>query len=300
MKLYDFQAKVDNDDTFEKCTDFIEFTKEYLDFIGAGRNMHPNIQADIISAKESHYHFIQYKDDGSHCITRPINTDIFISADGFEKASSMFLSSISDPKAIKDNEELRDNINRVIYTCQQSIGCTLDAFNNPNKARKRNGTLFEVLIRSVISETGVSCTSYDEKIKIRKGNVEPMKFQHDIVLKREDDSVAGIGQIKTSSKDRIDKIFLDKYMYNKLQKTDIPYFAIFLNDVQRSSKNDGAYSVGSTFLPGHFKAYTMALTPLDGVYYLDLRPIMNSDSELLKHIFKFDKFIVEDMWKIIE
>ena len=101
-------------------------------------------------------------------------------------------------------------------------------------------------------------------------------------------------------KDRIDKIFLDKYMYNKLTRTDIPHFAVFLNDVQRASKKDGSYSVNSTFLPGHFKAYTMALAPLDGVYYFDIRPIMENDQELAKRIFKFDKFLVEDMWNMLK
>ena len=101
------------------------------------------------------------------------------------------------------------------------------------------------------------------------------------------------------SKDRIDKIFLNKYMYKKLTKLDIPHFAIFLNDVQRKSQKDGSYSINSTFLPGHFKAYTMALAPLDGVYYFDPRPLMETDSELTQRIFKFDKFLVEDMWRML-
>ncbi len=299
MKLYDFQSKVDDDSALASYDDFIDFTKEYLHFIDAGKMIHPHIQADIVSCKEPKYHFFQYKDDGRNCITRPINMEIFMTAEEFGNAIVEFKKSISDPKSICNNIVLRNNINRVIYTCQQSIGCTLDSFNNPNKARKRNGMLFEKLIRDIISTAGVSCASCDEKVKIPKGRGKEMKFQHDVILIREDDSVAGIGQLKTSSKDRLDKIFLDKYMYKKLTKTDIPHFAIFLNDVQRASKKDGNYSINSTFLPGHFKAYTMALAPLDGVYYFDPRPIMLEDVDLSKHIFKFDKFLVEDMWKML-
>lgn len=297
MKMYDFMGWVEDKHAFESHKDFLKFTKEYLEFVGFGKAQHPNIQAEIISERESNYHFFQYKDDGYYCITRPINTDLFIPADNFDAAASKFLESLDDIRAIKCDADARENINRILYTCQQCVGCTLDAFNNPNKARKRNGSLFEVLIRSVISATGVVCEAGDEKVMLSDG--EKMKFQHDIILKKEDDSVGGIGQLKTSSKDRIDKIFLDKAMYNSLKKIDIPHFAIFLNDVQRASRKDGKYSITSTFLPGHFKAYTMALTPLDGVYYFDYRPNMSKDEWLSRHVFKFDKFIVEDMWEML-
>ncbi len=297
-RLYEFQSKVDNNDDLKSYEDFIDFSRAYLDFIGAGRTSHPNIQAEIIATRNENYHFFQYKDDGGYCITRPVNINLFISADQFDKASVVFKESLKDPRLIADDKSARENINRVIYTCQQCVGCTLDAFNNPNKARKRNGLLFEVLVRSVINAAGITCESYDEVITIDDN--ESMKFQHDLVIKGADDSVGGIGQLKTSSKDRIDKIFLDKYMYEKQTGSEIPHFAIFLNDVQRASQKDGQYSINSTFLPGHFKAYTMALTPLDGVYYFDMLQNMEKDPVLAAQIFKFDKFLVEDMWKMIE
>ncbi|MBR1853645.1 MAG: hypothetical protein IJ794_10990 [Lachnospiraceae bacterium] len=299
MRLYDFMAKVENKDSLTTYQDFLDFTRNYLDFVGLGRDRHPNIQADIISEKESNYHFIQYKDDGSYCVTRPINTDIFVFADDFDDASREFIYSLNHIRDIESDQQARDNINRIIYTCQQCVGCTLDAFNNPNKARKRNGTLFEVLIRDVIRSVGVTCDSGDEYVAI--SDDDQMKFQHDAIIKRSDQTIAGIGQLKTSSKDRIDKIFLDKWMYNSIKDVGIPHFAIFLNDVQRASnRRDGNYCISSTFLPGHFKAYTMALIPLDGVYYFDLRPNMQEDEYLSRRIYKFDKFLVEDMWRLIE
>lgn len=36
----------------------------------------------------------------------------------------------------------------------------------------------------------------------------------------------------------------------------------------------------SLFLPGHFKAYTIKLNSLDGVYYCDIRPNMMRDTLL--------------------
>ena len=297
MNVYRFLDIVDSRDELQTYVDFLNFTRKYLEFVGAGRNTHPDIQAVIVSEKEDNYNFFQYKDDGHHCVTRPINTDIFISADDFDDAARLFIDTLGDVRSIKEDEEARENINRVIYTCQQCVGCTLDAFNNPNKARKRNGLLFEVLIRDVINATGVTCGSGVESIDISNG--ERMNFQHDAIIMSEDDKIAAIGQLKTSSKDRIDKIFLDKAMYNHLKQVDIPHFAVFLNDVQRASHVSGNFRISSTFLPGHFKAYTMALIPLDGVYYFDLRPNMQRDEFLSKCIFKFDKFLVEDMWKFI-
>lgn len=298
MTLYDFMAKVDKDSELRELSDFIRFARDYLDFVGLGNDIHPNIQADIISIKEKNYHFIQYKDDGHNCITRPINTDVFLSLGEFAHASDEFVRIIKEPRAVASDANARDSINKVIYTCQQCIGCTLDAFGNPNKARKRNGLLFEILVKNVIKAAGIHCESYDEKLPLE--GKETMKFQHDLVLMREDSSIGGIGQLKTSSKDRIDKIFMDKYMYNKIIGRDIPHFAVFLNDVQRASRRDGKFSISSTFLPGHFKAYTMALVPLDGVYYFDRRPSFDADEELKARIFKFDKFLVEDMWAMIQ
>lgn len=62
-----------------------------------------------------------------------------------------------------------------------------------------------------------------------------MNYQHDLIIKV-DEITTAIGSVKTSSKDRIDKIFIDKFLYNKLTEKNTPHFAIFLNDVQRKAK----------------------------------------------------------------
>ena len=125
-----------------------------------------------------------------------------------------------------------------------------------------------------------------------------MSYQHDLIIKRQGELMA-IGSVKTSSKDRMDKIFIDKFLHNKLTSKDVPHFAVFLNDVQRNGKEPN-YSTNTTFLTGHFKGYTVKLNPLDGVYYCDLLPIMKSDKIISKHIFTLDNLLVEDIWKFIE
>ena len=67
----------------------------------------------------------------------------------------------------------------------------------------------------------------------------------------------------------------------KLTEKQTPHIAIFLNDVQRkNTKKENEYGINSTFLPGHFKGYTVKLNPLDGVYYCDIRPNMITESIL--------------------
>ncbi|ERF61503.1 hypothetical protein HMPREF0860_2474 [Treponema socranskii subsp. socranskii VPI DR56BR1116 = ATCC 35536] len=300
MTLYSLLEKVENDTTMKGLTWFLDIADEYLNFTNFGEAFTPNIQADIVSQNESNYHFIQYKDDGHHCVTRPINSDIFLKAKEFSTARKIFEYSLPNIKEIKYDTDARKIINQIIYTCQQCIGCTLDALNNSNKAKKKNGSYFEILIRNTVKACGINIDDKDEVVLLPDSK-ETMKFEHDIILLNSENEEKAIGQLKTSSKDRIDKIFLDKYMYNKIKEVDIPHFAIFLNDVQRKeNKNKALYGVNSTFLPGHFKAYTVALNPLDGVYYLDLRPAITKDAFLNEQIRTFDNFLVEDMWKFIK
>ena len=109
-----------------------------------------------------------------------------------------------------------------------------------------------------------------------------------------------IGSVKTSSKDRLSKIFLDKFLYSRMTETALPHIAIFLNDVQRkAARRPNEYSVNGTFLTGHFKAFTVKLNALDGVYYCDPRPIMERDPLLSRHIKTIDALFYEDLWSLL-
>lgn len=110
-----------------------------------------------------------------------------------------------------------------------------------------------------------------------------------------------IGSVKTSSKDRLDKIFVDKFLYSRLTDTALPHIAVFLHDVQRKkTKRENVYGISATFLPGHFKGYTIKLNPLDGVYYCDIRPNMRADPLLEQHIRTIDDLFVTDIWRLLE
>lgn len=290
--LWEIMSWVSQKERFEKIEDYIEFSKYYLEFIST------ELQAEIIAQNENNYRFFQYRRDGEYNITRPVNGDLFLTLSDYEEIAGTFERTLEHICDIKDDELKRKNINNFVYTTQQSIGCALDALpsSKTNTSRKVNGDLFERLMQLIMRRLGFSIDSETLGVKVPNSN-ETMNYQNDIEIKVNGKIVA-IGSVKTSSKDRIDKIFLDKLMYNRLTQTDTPHFAIFLHDVQRAGKEPN-YKVGQTFLTGHFKAYTIGLNPLDGVYYCDLRPVMKSDILLKKHIKSLDYLLCEDIWDYI-
>ena len=203
----------------------------------------------------------------------------------FEKKSDEYLEILKSIKTIdKKDNSIREILNNTTYTVQQSIGAALDALpaGESNKARKLNGDLFENLIRLIINELGIECKAGVVQIPVVVNGKKQfnMSYQHDLIVEN-DGEIKLIGSVKTSSKDRIDKIFIDKFLYNKLTETQTPHIAIFLNDVQRKkTKKENEYGISATFLPGHFKGYTVKLNPLDGVYYCDIRPKMKTENIL--------------------
>jgi hypothetical protein len=284
---------------FTDITDYINFCKAYLEFIGTG------LQAVIVSQNENHYRFYQYKEDGHFNISRPINSRLMYSSNELPLIENDFLRILSAARDLPlDDTANRSVITRGIYTIQQSIGAALDALpaGASNKARKVNGDLFERLVQLLIRTIGIACSTGTVQVPVYlDGQAQfNMSYQHDLLLYKGDE-LKVIGSVKTSSKDRIDKIFMDKFLYCKLTETALPHIAIFLNDVQRKdTKREDVYGINSTFLSGHFKSFTVKLNPLDGVYYCDIRPNMQQDSLLKQHIRTIDHFFCSDLWTLID
>ncbi len=296
MKLKQLVNKAKDKSNFVDLKAFIVFCYEYLNYIT------DNLQATIISQNENHYRFYQYKKEGNFQITRPINSNLMYDAATFAKTSKEFLRVLQTITTInKKDESIRQILNNSTYTIQQSVGSALDGLpaGQSNTARKLNGDLFEHFIRLIIREIGITCYSgvIQVPVIVEGEPVFNMSYQHDLIIEKDND-VKVIGSIKTSSKDRIDKIFIDKFLYNKLTEKDTPHIAIFLNDVQRkNAKKENEYGINSTFLPGHFKGYTVKLNALDGVYYCDIRPNMKTELILKDQIKTFDNLLIDDLWK---
>ncbi|MBI4581337.1 MAG: hypothetical protein HY718_16670 [Planctomycetes bacterium] len=299
MRLSTLVQFASNKANFSKVQHYIDFCQRYLAFISRG------IQAVIVSQNEQQYCFFQYKKDGSYNVTRPINTSLMLDADTADGLTREFLPILRDARSLRTNQAAeRALICNAIYTLQQCIGAALDALpaGQSNQARKINGDLFERLIRLLILEVGVDCMSGSVRIPVVVDGYEQfrMNYQHDLII-RGDGVIKVIGSVKTSSKDRLDKIFMDKFLYCKLTDSGVPHVAIFLNDVQRKrTANPRQYGINATFLPGHFRAYTIKLNPLDGVYYCDIRPNMEEDSFLRGQIRTIDHFFCRDLWEFVE
>jgi len=296
MSLKRIVAHARDKERFTSLNDYITFCKGYLAYI------EDHHQAEIVSLNENHYKFYQYDRSGNFQITRPINTNLIYSAREFARTGKEFIKLLRHAKSRAKDNGAREVLNRTTYTMQQAIGAALDALpaGQSNVARKVNGDLFERLIQLVLAAIGVAnrAGTIQVPVRFRGKELSRMRFQHDLIVER-DNKTKLIGSIKTSSKDRLAKIFIDKFLYWKLTGEKTPHIAIFLNDVQRKGKHP-RYGISATFLPGHFKGYTVKLNPIDGVYYCDMRPNMRSDRVLSKHIKTFDELLVKDVWRLVE
>lgn len=298
MSIKKILTKALDKSNFRSLESYTDFAQEYLNFTSE------HLQAIIVSQNENHYNFYQYDKEGNYQITRPINSNLMYKADTFEIAVKKFAELLPNLKDIKPKLDVeRQIINNVTYTLQQSIGASLDAIEGgkSNFARKINGDLFENLIRLILMESGLPAKAGVVQVPVVIDGEESfrMNYQHDLIIENSAE-IKVIGSIKTSSKDRIDKIFIDKFLFNKLTEKPTPHIAIFLHDVQRkSTKNEGKYGISGTFLPGHFKGYTVKLNPLDGVYYCDIRPNMITENILKDHIKTFDNLLIDDIWNFL-
>jgi hypothetical protein len=299
MSLADLIAYATDKDRFQSVESYIDFCRRYLAFVEHG------LQARIVSQNESHYQFFQYRQEGAYNITRPINSRLMYEAADFDIAARKFKETLLELKdGGRPANDSRENVIQTIYTLQQAIGAALDALpaGRSNQARKINGDLFERLIRLLLIALNVDCVSGTVQVPVRDDDgVELFRssYQHDLLISSEGE-LKVIGSVKTSSKDRIDKVFMDKFLYNRLTDTQTPHIAIFLNDVQRKKgANETKYGISPTFLPGHFKAYTIKLNALDGVYYCDIRPSMLSDAVLARSIKTIDQLFYSDLWSLL-
>jgi hypothetical protein len=217
MTLKRLISRATNKNKFQSISDYVDYCLLYLEFIKT------QLQAVIVSRNENHYRFFQYKKDGSYNVTRPINSNLMLSYEDFEATQSTFLAILNDIRGDESKKQAnRKLLNDFIYTCQQSIGATLDALpsSKSNTARKINGDLFERFIRLIIKEVGVDVTDGTISVPVKINGTEAFKmnYQHDLII-QVDDIPKAIGSVKTSSKDRLDKIFIDKFLYSKLTDT---------------------------------------------------------------------------------
>lgn len=197
----------------------------------------------------------------------------------------------------------KDIIDRTIYTIQQSIGAGLDLLVNENSARKHVGNRFEELIRLIFSEAGISNQKLILQIPYETGEgLKTYKCENDLILSpyhkvKSTSSVLNereiVVSVKTTSKDRMGKMFIDKILLERFVGHPQKVIGIFLNDVQRKQANNISY----TLVSGLFMVYSKFLAKLDGIYYFDPPPNANKKpySDYMK---RFSDLLTTDIKKL--
>jgi len=312
VRLADLQESVQDKSAFGTLDDYLTICRTFLEVVKKTR------PTRIVSTSHPNYIFYQYSEDYGHKITRPLNVDLFIeSISDFKEIFERFVDFLTDLKQyqeaavdLKGRKKYVESkeINKVVYTVQQAIGSIGDSFDNPNQSRKRVGQLFETLVKLIIQGVGLECEPRTINLPIPGYPGYKMSYELDLVFSRNKAIITSetrliqpsevVGSVKTTSKDRIDKVFLDKYLLTRLLGRDIPVIAIFLHDVQRARKGNSIFGINSTFKSNRFLGYTVALNRLDGVYYVDPRPIMEANERLREQIHDFQQFLVKDLWRL--
>ncbi len=281
----------------ESLGEFYNLTSRILDYL-------PNV---LTNYKIKNNYRIYYSESaGTIKYLRPINfSSFYIEKEQFAKQFILFKNTLLKIKNRQSiNLEEKENIDKVLYTIQQSIGISFDLLINANSARKHVGNRFEELIKVVFDEIGI--TNIKTVVKIPYETIEGQKIyrcENDLILSpfpiAKSTSVnlnknEVVVSIKTSSKDRMGKIFIDKILLEKFIGHKQKVIGIFLNDVQRKKTDN----ISFTLVGGLFMVYTKFLTQLDGIYYLDPPPQALANP-FNQYMFKFSKLITEDIYKLL-
>lgn len=278
------------------------------EFRGLTEKILTYLPAVITSYNEKgHYRININEQSGTRKFVRPINMDLFqpdVAAFNREFDLLMqILKSVRDGQRDLSGQNLLI-IDKILYTIQQSIGAGLDLFVNPNSARKHVGNRFEELMKSVFTALGIANSKTVLQIPYpAEDGTKVYKCENDLIISPYESvrSTSGfldgnevIVSIKTTSKDRMGKIFIDKILLEKFVKHPQKVIGIFLNDVQRKDEANISY----TLVSGLFMVYTNFLTQLEGIYYLDPPP--NAGKEpFSQHMKPFSRLITQDVWRLL-
>ncbi len=266
----------------------------------------PNVLSEQVKMKNGYnIHFSQSA--GTIKFIRPINQRLFI------YSPELFKTKLTDFKELveklKDKQEYwtdleKELIDSVLYTIQQSIGAGFDLLANPNSARKHVGNRFEELIRAFFTEIGIANKRTVLQIPYKTDEGEKTyKCENDLILSpfnkvkstgKHLDEKEIVVSIKTTSKDRMGKMFIDKILLERFVNHSQKIIGIFLNDVQRKKDND----ISFTLVSGLFMVYSKFLTELEGIYYLDPPP--NASKEpFTKYMKPFSELVTKDIWYLL-
>lgn len=273
-----------------------------------------NYSSDVISNKVVFNGFTLSSSivAGTEKKIRPINNNLYIfNKNEFNKKYDEFVILLNklrngERNFSKDSYKITDC---VIYTIQQTVGIGFDLLGEANSSRKHVGNRFEELIRLIISELGISNKKIVLNIPYKSGKTfKNYRCEIDIIISpystvrstsKSIDPREVIFSLKTTTKDRMGKIFIDKLLIEKFTESKVKVVGISLNDVQRKTdKTNNTEKISYTFVSNLFMVYTNFLTKLEGYYYIDI-PKSAKTIPFTTHIFPFSNFIFKDIWDML-
>jgi hypothetical protein len=278
--------------------EFAEITMRILDYL-----------SNIVSGYEQKNDYKIYFSEiaGTKKFIRPINKELFI------ENKKDFADSYQDLKIILNNIKSKEDqfsindkliIDTTFYTIQQTIGAGLDLLLNQNSARKHVGNRFEELIKIIFTEIGIANKKLVLQIPYETDeDTEIYKCEIDLILSpyksvRSTSTSLDVREIvvsaKTTSKDRMSKIFIDKILLERFVEHSQKVIGIFFNDVQRKENKN----ISFTLVSGLFMVYSKFLTQLEGIYYFDLPPIAKN-LPFSNYMKKFSELITHDIRNLL-
>jgi len=268
-----------------------------------------NYLPNVLSDKNVKGKYILYTSNiaGTEKFIRPINNELIIFSEkdfkNYYSELKIIINKLNNKKFVFSKNDFIV-IDKTIYTMQQIIGAGLDLMVNPNSARKHVGNRFEELIRIFFQAIGIANKKIVLQIPYETDEGEKKyKCENDLILSpykqvkstnktlhRKEIVVSA----KTTSKDRMGKMFIDKMLLERFVNHPQKVIGIFLNDVQRKESNN----VSFTLVSGLFMVYSKFLTELDGIYYLDPPPNVFK-SPYNSYMKPFSQLIIKDIWNLL-
>lgn len=224
---------------------------------------------------------------------RPIHNASYLAA--FEPDEiAEFLNLFIDPSGGRDGPQ-RALFLRFLYTIQQSVGAYLDATADSQTGRKVAGEFFQGLINSMFASLSFNVFGGNISFDVETNGVrEPVRLSFDIIVKHRDLLHGGLEPpcmvcgVKTTTKDRMNMFFVDRYLYEHTHEHRPRFTAIVLNDVQRKRARGVTTGISYTFLPGHYRLYEHVFGALDGFYYIVppavVAPRIDDEQSVLKSL----------------
>jgi hypothetical protein len=189
-------------------------------------------------------------------IARPVRRDLFIWG---RSEINTLVREVCDGRW---NPERARDLERLIYTVQQAVAMYLDLFE-PSAARKVVGTFFEAIIACALNRVS--------GLSVGSGTVRIPDVKQSILIDlglTSGSKVVLLAATKTSTRERLSQPFVQKRILEQAFRHPPKSILIVIGDVQRA----GLSNVQHTFTAGQFLLYWKYITPLDGVYYIDVPP----------------------------